>query len=225
MRGKIITFEGTDCSGKEIQSKKLTEKLKELGYKVIRFEFPDYTSPTGKIVGGPVLGKEHITKGWFKETSANLEPKIFSLYLAADRYYHKKEIEKYLNDNYIVILDRWCESNMGIQGGKIEKSEERERFFEWEEKLEYELLELPKPDLIIFLYMPYEFSMTLRKNRNEPLDENERCEELQKKVITSYLELVKSRKLTQVDCVENNELRTIKEIHEEVLEIVKNNLN
>ena len=35
MRGKIIVIEGTDCSGKETQTKKLEERLKEKGIKCI----------------------------------------------------------------------------------------------------------------------------------------------------------------------------------------------
>ena len=57
MSGKIIVIEGTDCSGKETQSKLLEKKLNDMGKKVIRFGFPMYETPTGKIVGGAYLGK------------------------------------------------------------------------------------------------------------------------------------------------------------------------
>ena len=53
MRGKIILIEGTDCSGKETQSKLMVDYLNSVGIEVVRFAFPDYESPTGKIVGGP----------------------------------------------------------------------------------------------------------------------------------------------------------------------------
>ena len=53
MKGRIITIEGTDCSGKETQSKILYERLKEEGVDVYRDSFPMYDTPTGKIVGGP----------------------------------------------------------------------------------------------------------------------------------------------------------------------------
>ena len=41
-KGKLIVIEGTDCSGKETQSKLLEEKLKEQGHKVFRMGFPKY---------------------------------------------------------------------------------------------------------------------------------------------------------------------------------------
>ena len=54
---KIIVIEGTDCSGKETQSKLREEKLKKEEKKVLRISFPAYDSPTGKIIEGPYLGK------------------------------------------------------------------------------------------------------------------------------------------------------------------------
>ena len=57
MKGKIIVVEGTDCSGKETQSKMLEERLNKEGKKCIRFSFPMYDTPTGRIVGGAYLGR------------------------------------------------------------------------------------------------------------------------------------------------------------------------
>ncbi len=50
MKGKIILVEGTDCSGKETQSKLLVKKLNENGIKSAYFSFPNYDSPTGKRI-------------------------------------------------------------------------------------------------------------------------------------------------------------------------------
>ena len=73
MKGKIIVIEGTDCSGKETQSKKLEEYLKQSGKKCKRFYFPNYDSPTGKIVGGPYLGKDEYGESFFKEGAVNVD--------------------------------------------------------------------------------------------------------------------------------------------------------
>ena len=53
MAGKIIVVEGTDCSGKETQTRLLEKRLTDSGEKCIRFSFPMYDTPTGKIIGGP----------------------------------------------------------------------------------------------------------------------------------------------------------------------------
>ena len=84
MRGKIILIEGTDCSGKETQSKMMLEYLNSVGIDAVRLAFPDDESPTGKIVGGPYLGKSYICDGWFPEGAPNVDPKVSALYYASD---------------------------------------------------------------------------------------------------------------------------------------------
>src|SRR5574344_1828195 len=105
-RAKIIVIEGTDGSGKETQSNKLFDYYVNKGYKVKRYSFPVYSSPTGKIVGGPYLGTKEIEETYFSETSAGVDPLVSSLYYAADRRYNfLAEIEDELYNNDIVILD------------------------------------------------------------------------------------------------------------------------
>lgn len=67
-KGKIIVIEGTDCSGKETQSKLLIDKLSKGGKKTYYLCYPDYDTPTGKIVGLPYLGKEYIAENFVMAT-------------------------------------------------------------------------------------------------------------------------------------------------------------
>jgi len=222
-KGKLIVIEGTDCSGKGTQSELLYKRLIEEGYNVYKTSFPMYDTPTGRIVGGPYLGKEHICLGWFKEGANNVPAKVASLYYAADRLYNIDIINENLDKGNIVILDRYVTSNMGHQAGKIKDKNERLEMFKWLEKLEYDLLELPKPDIKIFLHMPYEFSKDLQKNREE-LDEHEKSYENIVNAENAYLELSDIYDFTKIECINNDKLRTIDEIHEEVYNIVKNTL-
>ena len=139
MRGKLIVIEGTDCSGKETQSKLLVKKLEKQNCPCVRLCFPNYDSPTGKIVGGPYLGKSYICNGWFSEGATNVDPKVSSLYYAADRKYNVKEIEELINKGINVILDRYVYSNLAHQGGKISDKEIRIEMYNWLDKLEFEL--------------------------------------------------------------------------------------
>ena len=66
--GKIIVIEGTDCSGKETQSKLLIEKLSKNGEKTHYLCYPDYDTPTGKIIGLPYLGKSYIAEDFVMAT-------------------------------------------------------------------------------------------------------------------------------------------------------------
>ena len=141
-KGKLIVIEGTDCSGKETQSKRLVEYINENGGKAVMFSFPMYDTPTGKIVGGPYLGKPEICEGYFKEKATNVDGKVASLYFAADRLYNSTLITDKLKEGYTVILDRYVESNMAHQGGKCVTLKERIKIWKFLEKLEYGLLKL-----------------------------------------------------------------------------------
>jgi len=220
MSGKIIVIEGTDCSGKETQSKLLEEKLKEENINCIRFEFPMYDTPTGKIIGENYLGKNESKKSIFTEGAINVDPRVVSLYYAADRKYNIPKILEYLNKDYYVILDRYTTSNLAFQGSKIKDKDERFNMYQWIDKLEYWLLQLPKPDKTIFLHVPYSYAFELKKNR-EHLDEHEKCEEHLKSSEIAYVELAAIYNWTSINCIENNKIRSIESINDEVFENLK----
>jgi len=218
-KGKIIVIEGTDCSGKATQSKLLEEKLNKNGKKCVTISFPCYDTPTGKIVGGAYLGKEEIQESYFKKEAVNLDPKIASLYYAADRKYNIGKVINYVEQGYYVILDRYVTSNLAHQGGKIADKDERFYMYQWIDKLEYWLLELPKPDKTIFLHMPYEYATELKKNR-ESLDEHEKCPEHLKNAENAYIELSELYNWDKIECVKNKKIRTIEDISDEIYEII-----
>lgn len=91
-KGKLIVIEGTLCSGKQTQTDILVANLKKIGYKAISFGFPNYASPTGKIIGEAYLGKH--SESYFREGIENVDPKISSLYYAADRVYNIRYYKK-----------------------------------------------------------------------------------------------------------------------------------
>ena len=222
-RGKLIVIEGTDCSGKQTQSDLLVEFLNLNGIKTKKFGFPMYDTPSGKIVGGPYLGKDWICEGFFPEGAGNVNPKVASLYYAADRKYNIHKIEKALNLGYNVVLDRYVESNMAHQGGEIVDPIERSEMINWLEKLEYTFLELPRPDMVIFLHMPYEASLKLRLARSEKGDQLETNPEHLKHAENTYLFLAERYYYDTIKCVnENGEIRTIEDISKEVQSLVLN---
>ena len=71
-KGKLIVIEGNDCSGKETQSNLLVKRLKAMGIKAVNLSFPWYDTPTGKIVGGPILGRKENGECWFPEGPVHL---------------------------------------------------------------------------------------------------------------------------------------------------------
>ncbi len=213
-KGKLIVIEGTDCSGKQTQTDILVTSLQALGYQAISFSFPNYNSPTGKIIGEAYLGKN--SPSYFTEGIENVDPKISSLYYAADRLYNIKMIKDYLNQDYIVVLNRYVESNMAFQGGKIRDLKKRNMMYEWLDNLEFVLLDLPRPDYVIFLYLPYEYVLKLKASRGKKTNVN-----ILRMAETAYLELSTIYDYEKINCLKNNELRKINDIAAEILAKVK----
>ncbi len=213
-KGKLIVIEGTDCSGKQTQTDLLVQNLRKLGYRAISFSFPNYASPTGKIIGSCYLGK--TGESYFSEGIENVDPKISSLYYAADRAYNIDEVNHYLEEGYIVVLNRYVESNMAFQGGKIKDIRKRNMMYEWLDNLEFVLLDLPRPDYVLFLYLPYEYVCTLKEKRGKIASVN-----LLHMAEVAYLELSTIYEYEKINCLREDALRPVEDISEEILEKVK----
>lgn len=218
--GKIIVIEGTDCSGKETQTKLLKEYLISKGYKVGTISYPRYETPTGRIIGGPLLGKPSIMASWF-DKPMELDAKVATLYYAADRRASLPVIKELLEENDFLIMDRYVYSNMAHQGSKIDSKEERIKMYKFLETLEFNLLELPKADKVIFLYLPYVFGEEIKKNRKELLDEAEKNKLHQIRSEQVYLELTEIYDFIKIDCFKDNKVKSREEISCELIKKLK----
>lgn len=218
--GKIIVIEGTDCSGKETQTKLLKEYLISKGYKVGTISYPRYETPTGRIIGGPLLGKPSIMASWF-DKPMELDAKAATLYYAADRRASLPVIKELLEENDFLIMDRYVYSNMAHQGSKIDSKEERIKMYKFLETLEFNLLELPKADKVIFLYLPYVFGEEIKKNRKELLDEAEKNKLHQIRSEQVYLELTEIYDFIKIDCFKDNKVKSREEISSELIKKLK----
>ncbi len=226
MANKFIVIEGTDCSGKETQSRLLVERLNNLGMKSAYLTFPDYDTPTGKIVAW-YLNKPEYSEGLpikterlFMEGADKVDPLVASCYYAADRRYNMNKIIDLLDQGYNVILDRYVYSNMAHQGGKIKSKTARTKIIDTLDQLEFGILELPRPDAVIFLHMPYEQACILKKKRTN-LDDHEKNVEHLKNAEQTYLELCEKFSFRYINCTKNNQIRSIEDISDEILSNVE----
>lgn len=219
--GKIIVIEGTDSSGKETQTKLLYERIKKLYNRTIKISFPNYESPACEPVKMYLAGE-------FGKDATKINPYPISTMYAIDRYASfKQNWEKFYRDNYIIITDRYVTSNMIHQASKIEDRDKKEEYLKWLEDLEYEKIEIPRPDEVIFLKMPIEKAKILmeeRKNKitgEEKKDIHELNEEYLKKSYDNACLISKKYSWTEIECVENSKIKTIEQINNEIFEKVK----
>ena len=220
--GKLIVIEGTDSSGKETQTKKLYERLAAEGMDVMKITFPNYESPACAPVKMYLAGE-------FGSSALSVNPYPASAMYAIDRYAsYKKDWENFYKSGGIVITDRYTQSNMIHQGSKIDSQEEKENYMKWLVDLEFNKMEIPKPDMILFINMPFEFAQELMKNRENKItgemkkDIHEKDKEYMKKSYINACEIAKSEGWTEILCVKDGKLITIEEISDDIFNIVKN---
>lgn len=190
-RGKFVVIEGLDGSGKATQVNMLFNFLKKSGYRVKIIDFPRYYSSFhGGMVGRYLAGEF----GGLKE----INPYLASLTYALDRLTAKEEIDDWLRGGNIVIANRYVSSSFAYQGARL-PVEKREEFFNWLEEMEYKVHRIPRPDLIVYLFVPPEVCQKLivtkskrgylKKKGKIDLDINEENRQLQKEAEKIYLEL------------------------------------
>lgn len=219
--GKLIVIEGTDSSGKETQTKRLFEKLEEKGLKVKKISFPNYDSPACEPV------KMYLA-GAFGEDAMKVNPYPVSTMYAIDRYASfKTDWEKFYNEDGIIVTDRYVTSNMVHQASKIRDLDEKKKYLNWLEDLEYEKMGIPRPDLVIFLNMPTDMAIRLmaeRKNKitgEEKKDIHERDKEYLKESHANACKIANIYNWKEIKCNDGERIKTIEEIGEEVFFLVE----
>lgn len=219
--GKLIVIEGTDSSGKETQTKRLFEKLEEKGLKVKKISFPNYDSPACEPV------KMYLA-GAFGEDAMKVNPYPVSTMYAIDRYASfKTDWEKFYNEDGIIVTDRYVTSNMVHQASKIRDLDEKKKYLNWLEDLEYEKMGISRPDLVIFLNMPTDMAVRLmaeRKNKitgEEKKDIHERDKEYLKESHANACKIANIYNWKEIKCNDGERIKTIEEIGEEVFSLVE----
>lgn len=222
MRGRLIVFEGTDGSGKATQSKLLYERLFSDGYNVKKFSFPDYDDPSSTLL-------KMYLGGEFGDKPDSVNCYVASSFFTVDRIasYLKKWKED-LDSGAIIILDRYTSSNMVHQTSKLSK-DKWDEYLEWLYDFEFIKMQLPAPDLTLYLHVDVDMSekMMAKRYSNDETKKDihekdsaylRRCEE-------SGMYAAKKFDWRIVECVDNGALRSIEDIGNEISRHVSMLLN
>lgn len=196
--GKFVVFEGIDGAGDETQTKLLFNYLKKQKKSVKKLSYPDYQTPIGKL----------IHQYLYKKYNFSVETQ-FLLYLT-DFIKDKENLKKWLKQGKIVISDRYFTSTIAYQGLKG---------FPIKKALKIaELLELPKPDLIIYLKISPQVSIQRKSKEKRILDRNEANKKLQSQLASFYEKLTKKQVFSRWVIIDGE--RPILEVFEKVKKIV-----
>lgn len=218
MRGKIIEFEGLDVSFKETNAKALADYLRKKGYMVSVISFPRYGAEASYFVQKMLDGSYGYVK-----------PEVIHKMYALDRYDYIKmnNVESRLESGEWFIFDRYVGSSMLYQTADIEDSKKRIEMQDEIANYEYEVLGIPKPDLVIAMYSTLDL-IVQKISEKDKTDEFERNIKFMRQVLNIYDQLISINNWEPVMIfnIEDGiyKFRTKKEILDDVIEIVNRKL-
>lgn len=218
--GKLIVLEGLDGSGKATQTALLLKRLKKEGYKIATTDFPQYEKFFGKLVGRYLAGEFG--------TAEQVSPYLASLLYGLDRWQAADKMKKWLKQGKIIVSNRYSTANMIHQAGKIKNAKRRKAFLKWLQRLEFNFFGIPRPDLIIYLAVPYRIGQKLVDHKGfriylkgKKRDIHEASKKHLREAEKVALELVKQYRWERIECVKKNQIFSREEIHEKIWQKVR----
>ena len=174
----FVTFEGIDGSGKSTISKLVSEKLRSVGYDVV-WTFEPTDSTVGKYVQECIRSQS--------------DPFVTSFTFIADRIQHCKQIQQWLDEDKIVLCDRYAESTYAYQAAQLE--DQLKTPLKWLQELS--IGRILMPDRTFLFVIDPKTSLARIQHRKE-LIPFERLAFLEK-VHRNYLTVSKGKRFTHLD--------------------------
>ena len=216
--GKLIVIEGTDGSGKSTQFRLLSEHLTQDHTAFKHIVFPRYSEESSALIR-MYLG------GQFGNKPTDVNAYAASSFYAVDRYAsYKMDWGKWYEEGGLVLSDRYTTSNAVHQASK-ETGAARDQFLHWLYDFEYEKLGLPRPDLVIYLDVPTDYTEKLLRHREQDTNTTADIHEKDMQYLATCRESGRAAAAYYgwhvIQCVHNGAMRTMEDIHNEIYTAVK----
>lgn len=148
---RFLVIEGLDGSGKSTQVELLSRFLEKSSIRFRYLHFPRLEEGVyGKLIA-------RFLRGEMGEID-QVDPYLVALIFAGDRKDAVPLLKQWIDEDFLVIVDRYVYSNIAFQCAKLNDRNEQQLLADWIINLEYDLHQLPVPDLNIFLDVPFEFT-------------------------------------------------------------------
>ncbi len=221
----FVVIEGLDGAGKSTQINLLQDWLRK---KRIEYKYLHFPRTDSQFFGEMIA---RFLRGEFGDIS-KVDPYIVALLYAGDRMDAASIIKTWIKSGNLVLVDRYVFSNIAFQCAKLLNPDERKLLRKWILKLEYEYYNIPKPDINLFLNVPFKFTAqrlssaregSERDYLNGKQDIHEANLEFQNRVREIYLQEVKSvENIEIIKCYKSdNMILTPEKIFEKILITLK----
>ena len=212
-KGKLIVLEGIDGSGKSAQYRRLCARMEKQKIDYNHIVFPRYDKESSALV-------RMYLSGQFGSHPGDVNPYAASTFYAVDRFAsYREDWGKIYENGGLILSDRYTTSNAVHQGSKL-PAEELPEFFAWLYDLEYNKMGLPKPDMVIYLDVDVQTSLSRmarrQQNTNTKADIHEQDLEYLATCRRTGRAAAEYYGWTVIGCVKNGAMRSIDDIHEEI---------
>jgi len=220
---KLCVIEGVDGAGKSTQIKLIKNYFLAKGFNCEYMHFPRTETPFfGELIA-------RFLRGEFGSLN-EVDPYLVAMLYAGDRKDASDLIETWLKEDKIVLLDRYTYSNIAYQCAKLTDESSQNKLMHWILSLEFEHFAIPKPDINIFLDVPFTFTeknlkITRSGNDRDYLngsrDIHEESMLFQKQVRDIYLRVSESdNHLEVIDCSNpDGKMLSAEEIFNRILKV------
>ena len=175
--------------------------------------FPQYSEPSSALIR-MYLGGE------FGKSPSDVNAYAASAFYSVDRYAsYRKVWGKWYEEGGLVVSDRYTTSNAVHQASK-EPEDKREDFLNWLYDFEYDKLGLPRPDLVIYLDVPTDFTEKMLRHRESETNTHADIHEQDMQYLATCRRMGRAAAehygWTVIRCVRDGAMRSMEDIHEEI---------
>ena len=213
MKGTLIVLEGIDGSGKSTQYRRLCQYMTAQGKPFHSVVFPRYDQDSSALV-------RLYLSGAFGTKPDDVNAYAASAFYAVDRFAsYRLDWKPAYEAGGLILADRYTTSNACHQGSKLPDSE-LPAYFDWLYDFEYHRLELPRPDLVLYLDVELDVALAQMAERRRAGggtgDIHEKDAAYLGQCLRAGRRAAAHYGWTRIACLRDGKMRDIEDIHEEI---------
>lgn len=214
MKGTLIVLEGIDGSGKSTQYRRLCQRMTALGRPYHSVVFPRYDQDSSALV-------RLYLSGAFGTRPDDVNAYAASAFYAVDRFASfRLDWKADYEAGGLILADRYTTSNACHQGSKL-PDDELPAYFDWLYDFEYHRLELPRPDLVLYLDVELDVALAQMAERRRVSGESGDIHEKDAAYLGQCLRAGRRAAAhygwTRIACLRDGKMRSIEDIHEQIV--------